>query len=267
MSATRVRSRPFLLGELLLVAFLFFGYDRVASVANSHTAEAMRHGWALWNAERFLRVSLELTLNHLLAAHALLGQILSVYYDFGHGVVTFGVLLLLYVFSARLYRPARSALMIINGVALAIFLLVPVAPPRLLGNSGFIDVVANSHTWGSWEAGNSSLADHADKFASLPSLHVAYALWVLHAVLAASSSRLLRALAGTHVAVTVGVVIATGNHYVMDVIAGAALAVIAWWTARGASLSLVALRRVTAAGEPGRRPALTSGMAERSAGD
>jgi hypothetical protein len=60
------------------------------------------------------------------------------------------------------------------------------------------------------------------------------------------------------------VVIATGNHYVLDVAAGAAVAEAAWWTARGASLSFGALRRLSAAD---RRTALTPGMAERQAAD
>jgi hypothetical protein len=265
MSASRPRARPFVVGELLLVAFLLFGYDRIASVANGHAREALRHAWALWNAERFVHIAIELPVNHVLAAHRLLGQVLSVYYDFAHGFVTFGVLLSIYVFRAQLYRPARSALMLINAVALAIFLLLPVAPPRLLTGSGFVDVVAGSGTWGSWEAGNSTISEHADKFASVPSLHVAWALWVLRAAFASSSSRVLRTLASGHLALTVAVVIATGNHYVLDVAAGAAVAEAAWWTARGASLSVGALRRLSAADR--RRTALTPGMAERQAAD
>jgi hypothetical protein len=264
MSASSSRARPFVVGELLLVAFLLFGYDRIASVANGHSREALRHGWLLLRAERFLHVAVELPVNHVLAPHRLLGQVLAVYYDFAHGFLTFGLLLALYAFRAQLYRPARSALMLINAAALVVFLLVPVAPPRLLNGAGFIDVVADSGTWGSWEAGNSALAEHADKFASVPSLHVAWALWVLRSAFAASSSRVLRTLAAGHLAITATVVVVTGNHYVVDVVAGAALAEASWWTARGASMSFGALRRLTAA-EPARRRALRPGMADSQA--
>jgi diacylglycerol O-acyltransferase len=264
MSASSSRARPFVVGELLLVAFLLFGYDRIASVANEHSSDAFRHGWLVLRVERILHIAVELPFNQLLAPHRLLGQVLAVYYDFGHGFVTFGVLMALYVFRAELYRPARSALMLINAVALVVFLVVPVAPPRLLNGSGFIDVVANSGTWGAWETGNSSLSEHADKFASVPSLHVAYALWVLRSVLAASSSRVLRTLAGTHLAITAAVVIVTGNHYIVDVVAGAALAESAWWAARGASMSFDVLRRLAAA-EPARQRALSARLAERQA--
>jgi hypothetical protein len=238
----RLRDRPLLLGEIALVAFLLFGYDRIASVANAQDSAAMRHGWALWHLEHLAHIAVELPLNGLVAAHRMLGQALALYYDFGHGVVTFGVLASLYVFRAPLYRRARNALILINGAALVIFMLLPVAPPRLLSGSGFVDVVVASHTVGSWEAGNSTLSQHVDRFASLPSLHVAWAVWVLRCVMASSSSRVLRLLASGHVALTAAIVVVTGNHYIVDVVAGAVLAEAAWWTVRGVVLSVRALR-------------------------
>ena len=238
----RSRSRPMLVGEIVLVAFLLFGYDRIASVVNARESEAMRHGWALWRLEHVLHIAVELPLNGLVAAHRMLGQGMALYYDFAHGIVTFGVLASLYVFRAQIYRPARNALMLINGIALVVFVLLPVAPPRLLSGGGFVDVVVASHTVGSWEAGNSSLSQHVDRFASVPSLHVAWAVWVLRCVLASSSSRVLRVLASGHVVLTAGLVVVTGNHYIVDVLAGAALAEVAWWTVRGVVLSVRALR-------------------------
>jgi hypothetical protein len=240
--AVMSRRRPLLVGEVVLVAFLLFGYDRIASVANAQQNAAMRHGWALWRLEHLAHIAVELPLNGLIAAHRVLGQALALYYDFAHGIVTFGVLASLYVFRAQLYRPARNALMLLNGVALIVFVLLPVAPPRLLSGAGFVDVVVASHTVGSWEAGNSSLSDHVDKFASVPSLHVAWSVWVLRSVLASSSSRVLRTLASGHVVLTAGLVVVTGNHYIVDVVAGAALAELAWWTARGVVLSVRSLR-------------------------
>jgi hypothetical protein len=236
------RRRPLLVGEVVLVAFLLFGYDRIASVANARESAAMRHGWALWRLEHLAHIAIELPLNGLVATHRLLGQGLALYYDFAHGLVTFGVLASLYVFRAPLYRSARNALMMINGAALIIFVLLPVAPPRLLSGSGFVDVVVASHTFGSWEAGNSSLSQHVDRFASVPSLHVAWAVWVLRCVMMSSSSRVLRVLASGHVALTAVLVVVTGNHYILDVVAGAVLAEAAWWTLRGVVLSVRALR-------------------------
>jgi hypothetical protein len=238
----RSSTRPFLLGELALVAFLLFGYDRVASVGNVHAAAAVRHGTAVLAVERTLHLAVESSFNRLLAAQVALGRVLAVYYDFAHGVVTFGALLMVYVFYAGTYRRARTALLAVNGIGLAIFLLFPVAPPRLLPGGGFVDVVAGSGTWGAWEAASSGVAEHAAKFAAMPSLHVAWALWVLRVVWVVSRSAWFRGLVGLHVGVTIAIVVSTGNHYVLDVAAGAALAELAWW------LAAVPWRAVTLAG-------------------
>jgi hypothetical protein len=229
MSASHLRARPLLLGEVALVAFLLFGYDRVAATANVDPATAYRHGHELLALEKFLHLAVELPANHALAAWHALGQVLSIYYDFAHGVVTLGVLALVYVLAPDGYRRARSALLVIQAMGLVVFWLVPVAPPRLLPGAGFVDVVAGSGTWGAWESGASTLAEHANQFASFPSLHVASAAWVLHCVFAATTSQTWRTLAGVHVGVTVVIVVMTGNHYLPDVVAGAALAEGAWW--------------------------------------
>jgi PAP2 superfamily len=245
MSAPHPRTRPLLLGEVALVAFLLFGYDRVAATANVDPETAYRHGRQLLAVEQFFHLAVEQPLNHVVAGWHRLGQALSIYYDFAHGVVTFTLLGLVYVFASEGYRRARTSLFVLNGVGLVVFWLVPVAPPRLLPGGGFSDVVAHSGTWGAWEVGASGVAEHANHFASLPSLHVAYAIWVLRTVLAASDSRLWRTLATAHVGVTVAIVVVTGNHYLIDVVAGAAVAEGAWWVAALPSLpSVLALRRL-----------------------
>ena len=244
MTAPTPRTRPLLLGEVALVAFLLFGYDRVAATANVDPDAAVRHGRQLLAVEQFFHLAVEQPLNQLLAGWYALGQVLSVYYDFAHGVVTFTVLGLVYVFASEGYRRARTSLLVINGVGLVVFWLVPVAPPRLLPGGGFVDVVAHSGTWGSWESSATTMAEHANHFASLPSLHVAYAVWVLRTVMAATAAPLWRTLAALHVGVTVVIVVLTGNHYLIDVLAGAAIAEGAYWVAAVNLRPVLGLRRL-----------------------
>ncbi|MCU1616200.1 MAG: hypothetical protein JWO98_3740 [Frankiales bacterium] len=227
-TAPETSMRPPLAWELVAVLCLLFGYDRIASIANVRSAAAFRHGWAALNLERSLHLTFDAWSNQWLAARGSLGRVLSVYYDFAHGLVTFGVLLALYVWHAGGYRRARTGLLAINGLALAIFLVLPVAPPRLLPGAGFVDVVAHSGTWGAWETASSNVAEHADKFAALPSLHVAWAAWVLRVVWVATRWSWARGLAAAHLMLTALVVLATGNHFVVDVIAGVVLAEVAW---------------------------------------
>jgi diacylglycerol O-acyltransferase len=226
--ARRGRPRPALAGEVVVVAFLLVGYDRIAAFAGGRTAAAVAHARELLAVERPLHLAVEARMDRALAPHAGLGRVLSVYYDVAHATVTMTVLGLLYGFGPAGYRHARRALVAINVMALGLFAVLPVAPPRLLPGSGFHDVVAFSGSWGTWELPTSSFGRHADLYAAFPSLHAAWAVWVLLAVYGTTRRRLLRGLAVTHLALTVLIVLSTGNHYLLDVGAGAALAVGCW---------------------------------------
>src|SRR5207253_147666 len=97
--------------------------------------------------------------------------------------------------------------------------------------AGFVDVVSASGTWGSWEA-SSTLAGHTNQYASIPSLHIGWALMALLVVRSATTRRLPRVLAALHLAITSYVILATGNHYVVDIAAGALLTAVCWRMAR-----------------------------------
>jgi processive 1,2-diacylglycerol beta-glucosyltransferase len=221
------RRRPGLSRELAIVALLLVAYDWVAGQVDVQISSAVARAESLLSLERSLHIAFELRLDQSLTGHVLLGQLTAIYYDFGHIMVTLAVLTVLYVFRPGNYLHARRALVTMNLLALVVYVIAPLAPPRLLPGGGFVDVVARSGTWGAWE-GSSTLAPRANQYGSMPSLHVAWAVWVLLVVCALTRRRWLRALAVGHVLVTVAVVLFTGNHYVLDVVAGALVALAAW---------------------------------------
>jgi hypothetical protein len=83
---------------------------------------------------------------------------------------------------------------------------------------GFTDVVASTHAIGSWHTG--ALASHADELAAMPSLHIAWAVWCTVALWRLSKSRWLRTIAVAYPLVTSLAVLATGNHFVLDILGG-----------------------------------------------
>src|SRR4051794_4123872 len=62
----------------------------------------------------------------------------------------------------------------------------------------------------------SPLVDHAKTLAVMPSLHVGWALWVSVVLACVAGGVRLQALSGVHVLVTVFVIVATANHYLVD---------------------------------------------------
>jgi hypothetical protein len=204
--------------EALAIAWLCWLYDAIANAAPLRLQLALAHARDVLSLETALGVDPERALDHWLAAHHALALAVSDYYDNAHFIVTLGLLGYIWWRRADIYRPLRNALVAVNLIGFLVFWLFPVAPPRMLG--GFTDVVASTHAIGSWHSG--SLASHANELAAMPSLHVAWAGWCLLAVWQLTRRRWVRALAVLHVLVTIAAVLATGNHFVLDVAGGLA---------------------------------------------
>lgn len=207
-----------------MVLGLLVVYDVVASQSKAAPAAAFQHGRDMLALTPF---DLELRADHWLAGVSWLQNPASYYYDLAHIDVTMAVLVGCWIWRSSAYRRARNGLVAINLIGLATFFLYPVAPPRLLPNGGFVDIVADSGTWGSWEATDGA-ASRANEFGSMPSLHTAWAVWVAFTVMSMTPKPLWRGLAWAHVALTLIVVVFTGNHYVIDLVAGALTAAVAW---------------------------------------
>jgi hypothetical protein len=208
--------------EALTIVWLCWIYDAVTNLAPLRLGPALAHGRDILSAETTLGIAPERSLDAWLAAHHTLGLVISDYYDNAHFIVTLGLLGYLWWRRADIYRPLRNALVLINVVAFVIFWRYPVAPPRMLG--GFTDVVASTHAFGSWHQG--ALASQANQLAAMPSLHLAWAAWCSVAVWRMTSSRPARALAVLYPLMTGFAVLATGNHYVLDIAGGLLLAAV-----------------------------------------
>jgi len=229
------RSRPRWWTQVALIGAVLWAYDAINNLNPLRQATAMAHGMGVMQLEVRLHLDPELGLNRWLGAHLAIGRALGDYYDLAHFGVTLAVLFWVWWRHPGRYRMLRDALLGINIIGFAIFWLFPVAPPRMLSSFGFIDIVAAAHSVGAWSSG--SLASHANEYAAMPSLHVAWAIWCALAVWLIRKDRLSRGLAITYAVATAVVVLATANHYFLDVIAGVA-------TAAAAVAAAARIRRV-----------------------
>jgi hypothetical protein len=211
--------------EALVIGWLCWVYDAVSNLAPLRLHAALAHGMGALRLERALHLDPELALNHWLAAHHTLGLIASDYYDNAHFVVTLGLLGWLWYRRPDVYRPLRSVLVLINVLGFVVFWLYPMAPPRMLVGVGFQDIVATTHAFGSWHTG--ALASDANQLAAMPSLHLAWAVWCTLVLWRLSQRRSVRILAVLYPCLTAVVVLATGNHYLTDVLAGVATTALA----------------------------------------
>jgi len=237
--------RPRWWTQAILVFVVWWSYDAVNNLAPLRAATALSHGVAILRLETFLHLDAERSLNRWLGDHLLVGKWLGDYYNIAHFAVTIAVLVWVWWRHPRHYHMLRNGLLAISLIGIVVFWAFPVAPPRLLSGLGFTDIVAVAHSVGGWSTG--ALASQANEYAAMPSLHVAWALWCAGAVWVVRKDLLARAIAAGYALLTAVVVMATANHYLLDVVAGVV-------TAATASLALclieVKVRR--------RRSALTS---------
>ena len=204
--------------DVLAIAWLLWLYDAISNLAPLRLHQALANGAGVLHVERVLHLDPELTLDRWLASHHTLGLVLADYYDNAHFVVTLGLLGWLWWRRAEVYRPLRNSLLLTNVIAFVVFWRYPVAPPRMLG--GFVDVVSSTHAFGDWHEG--PLASHANQLAAMPSLHMAWAAWCALAIWRVSRRAWVRTACLLHPILTAVTVIATGNHFLLDLFAGLA---------------------------------------------
>lgn len=121
------------------------------------------------------------------------------------------------------YRRLRRACILAHLGAQPVFLLWPVAPPRTL--TRFVDTLSEVS---GLDLESPFLVRFYNPVAAMPSLHVAFAMVTACAAAERASSGTAARAAAAYPPLVAAVVTATGNHFVLDSVAGAALGVVAW---------------------------------------
>lgn len=220
-SGSPARARPRLVGELAVLVVLLVGYDWVRRLASVREAVALAHGREILHAEAGLHVHVERISNVWLTGHHHLTDIAAGYYQFIHLTAALTVLAAAYIWRPAAYPRARNALVLTNVVGLVVYALYPTAPPRLLPHAGFFDAVT--------EVFGTPNAPSSDQYGALPSLHLAWATWVAVVGGTLVTRRALRWSLWLYPVLTGCVVVATANHYVVDVFTGVVLGLAATW--------------------------------------
>src|SRR3712207_6209825 len=130
----------------------------------------------------------------------------------------------IYLYRNESFLHVRNWILGANVLGLAGYVLLPTAPPRMFPEEGFVDTLASS---ASLNHGSGLIELASNPYAAMPSLHSADALIIGFAMASLVRSRWLK-LAWTLWPTWVWfAVMATGNHFWLDIAAGAGIAVLA----------------------------------------
>jgi hypothetical protein len=216
------------LRELGLVAIMFVIYKIGRLAANGHVSEAFANARTVWDVERWLRLPGELSLQHRLLSWHWLIEVANSYYAYVHFPATAACLIWLYIFRPAHYRWTRNVLALLTGAALLVHFVIPLAPPRMLTETGMLDL---GRLFGPAVYGAPETDQLSNQYAAMPSLHVGWAVVIAVALITATSAR-RRGLWLLHPVITLYVVVVTGNHYWLDAVAAGALLAVAYAVVR-----------------------------------
>jgi membrane-associated phospholipid phosphatase len=201
----------------------FYGAYQVArGAADQSVDQAFENGRRIIDLQRGLGSMIELPLQNAVEASSLLVQATSYTYWLSQFAVVGIALLWTYVRAHDRFFRFRNTLILANLIGLVGYVVFPTAPPRMFPEAGFTDTLAAHST-----VTHESVAFAANPYAAMPSLHSADAIIVGVVMALAVRSRWAKALwLAWPVWVWISVM-ATGNHFWLDIAAGLAVAAVA----------------------------------------
>lgn len=205
--------------QIVLISLAAGLYFTVRDITKDQAALAFA------NADSLVRFEAALGLNHEAAWQSLILDKDWVItgcnwmYIYGHWPVIVFTLVYTFVCSRREYLTFRDAIIFSGAIGLVFFALYPVAPPRLADPSSFFDSLELSKSYKVLQP-----QGIVNRYAALPSFHVGWNLLAAVAMWNAKGLHRLRPIAVLMpIAMMVSVVL-TANHWVVDVFAGALIA-------------------------------------------
>ena len=207
-------------GQILMAVAFYWLYDAVQALTGGGARTATANARDVISLERGLHLFVEPQLNSWLTGHHTLSIAAGYEYGLAHVAVTATVLAFVWWRRPILEIYLRNALVSLSLVALLVYWWYPVSPPRL-AVPGLSDTLLDNNILGARHVSQGLV----NLYAAMPSLHVAWSLWCAGALVLSFRSR-WRHLAWLYPAWTSVVVMATANHYILDVAAGAVFAAV-----------------------------------------
>jgi hypothetical protein len=207
--------------QVVLVSAAIAVYFGTRGLTESDPTRALRNAGQVVSLERWVHLYQEPRLQSLVMSHDNLVTVLNWVYIWLHWPVIVAVLVWLLRSRPEPYRLLRNALFVSGVIGLVIFVLYPVAPPRL-ADLGLTDTVTSrSHAYRVLQP-----PAFVNQYAALPSLHVGWNLLLGIFLIRHGRHVLLRVFGFlSPVAMAIAVVL-TANHYLVDVVVGVLVALV-----------------------------------------
>jgi membrane-associated phospholipid phosphatase len=216
------RGWPHLALQFGLWIGFYFAYQAARGLADrGGVTAAFANGQWIIDFQRGLGSMFELSLQRLVESSGFLIQATSLTYWLSQFAVVGLALIWVYFRAHDRFFAFRNLLIAGNLIGLAGYVLVPTAPPRMFPGAGFTDTLAAHSTV---NHSSTFVAFASNPYAAMPSLHALDALIVSGVMAAVVQRRWAKILWLAWAPWVWFAVMATGNHFWLDVAAGVLVA-------------------------------------------
>lgn len=213
---TRMNARGRALSEFGFAWALALTYFLVRGMTLPDVDAAFAHAGHLVAFERQIGIFHEPVIQDVIEPYPFLGKFANFIYVWWHWPVIVPVLVWLYLKRPGDYPIYRNAFLISGAIGLVIFALYPVAPPRFLDGIDIQDTVSKRTIFS-----NILLPPSLTNiYAAMPSLHAGWNLLVGIALIRHATRWYMRLFGVVMPVLMFWSIVATGNHYIVDGIAG-----------------------------------------------
>jgi hypothetical protein len=243
------------LHEAVVVVVAFLIYFMIRGAVVDRAGEAMVRAFDVIAFEQQLGIYRELQMQSWIVDSYWLIKVMNWIYFWAHMPVIVVVAVWLYVTNRRTYMLTRNAFLASGAIGVVIYAMFPVAPPRLIPMGGFVDTMAVFDRVG-YQA--QEVKAFVNPFAAIPSLHFGWSLLMGLVIFKVAKFRVVKALGLVWPVAMFFAVVMTGNHFIIDAVAGAVVSLAGLGIAFGIQrygAVLVEVARTRVRGESAREPA------------
>jgi hypothetical protein len=236
---TRRRVTAFLI-ELAMVTIAMVIYFLIRGGLPEPVPEAVARSTKIIHLEQALGIFVEREWQEPVLKSKLLMQIANGIYVWGHFPVIIAAAFWLYWKNRERYDLYRTGLVLSGFLGLWGYAFFPAAPPRLMPSEwGFVDTIALIAK----ENYEMQPAPFLNHYAAVPSLHFGWALLAAIAIWENSRNPAFRSFAFVMPAAMFWSIVVTANHFIFDMVVGAAIVLVALFISRLYYTGRLPLRR------------------------
>lgn len=204
-------------------------YETVRGIAQGKAVQAFANGQQIIDWERSMGAFFEPDVQAFFLDHRWVIDIANFMYVNSHFVVTTSFLIWLYLRRNETFYFVRNMFMVAMLIALVGYALLPTAPPRFFPQEGFIDTIK---AFTPVDSDSAAISTFVNPYAAIPSMHCAFSLMIGISAAMVVRNRFAKLLWSLYPLMVLFTVVVTGNHFWLDAVAGALVALASALAAR-----------------------------------